>query len=181
LKNTFRLAVLLLPPMLVLLPPIDALFSAGMPQKALGEPLVLLFCGIAASGLWRPSAALASAIVAGATLLLLFWMIPRSIDFTQIYAWANALYAFCLSAAGFLLASGFFLLPPVGRTLYSLYFCSMLVAVGVLYSSQTTLYCSAFTLQDQHDFGTVLFVLGLILYPLAVLSILLRPRGLQAH
>jgi hypothetical protein len=177
----FRLAALLLPPLLVLLPPVNALFSAGMPQKALGEPLVLLLCGSAASGFWRPSSTFAPAIVTGATLLLLFWMIPRSIDFTQIYAWTNALYAISLSAAGVLLATGFMMLPPIGRAIYSLYFCSMLVALGLLYSGQTTLYCSAFTLQDQHDFGTLLFAFGLVLYPLAVLSILVPPRARQAH
>ncbi len=49
-------------------------------------------------------ASYAPAAVAAATLVFLFWMIPRSIDLTQIYPSVNASYVISLFAAGCLLS-----------------------------------------------------------------------------
>ncbi len=67
----------------------------------------------------------APAAVATATLLFLFWMIPRSIDLTQIYPSVNAIYIVSLFAAGCLLSHYVPLLPGVARVVYALYFSSM--------------------------------------------------------
>ena len=176
-RNIFRPAVVSVLPALLLLPHIDAIFSATMPRKALLEPLLLLLCGWAASRLLpgRRTASHAPAAVVVATLLLLFWMIPRSIDMTQIYLGANVLYVICLFAVGFLLSHYLPLLPGVAKVTYALNFSSMMVAFGLLYASQSTLLCSAFTLQDQHAFGWMLVSLGLVAY-LIVLA--LTPRWL---
>ena len=115
-----------------------------------------------------------SAVVA-ATLLFLFWMIPRSIDLTQIYPSANALYVISLFAAGFLLSHYFPLLFGVARVAYALYFSSMIVAFGLLYASQSTLLCSAYTLEEQHAFGWMLVPLGLVAYLVVLVSM---PRWL---
>ncbi len=170
-KNISRPLAVLLLPALLLLPRIDAIFSATMPRKALVEPLLLLLCGFAASRfcLWRRMASHAPSAVVMATLLLLFWMIPRSIDLTQIYPSVNALFVTSLFAAGFLLSRYFPLLPGIARVACALYFSSMIVAFGLLYASQSTLLCSAFTLADQHTFGWMLISLGLVAY-LAVLA-----------
>jgi hypothetical protein len=156
-------------------PRIDALFSATMPRKALVESLLLLLCGWAASqlGAGHRTASYAPPAVVAATLLFLFWMIPRSIDLTQIYFGANVLYVISLFAVGFLLSHYFPLLPGVARVAYALYFSSMLAAFGLLYASQSTLLCSAFTLEDQHAFGWMLVSLGLVAY-LFVLASLTR-------
>lgn len=176
-KNISSPLVILLLPALLLLPRIDAIFSATMPRKALAELLLLLLCGWGVSRFcrWRRSAFHAPSSVVVATLLLLFWMIPRSIDLTQIHANANALYVISLFAAGFLLSRYLPLLQGVARVTYALYFSSMLVAFGLLYVSQSTLLCSAYTLEDQHVFGWMLVLLGLTAYVLVLVAI---PRWL---
>lgn len=171
-KNIFRPLVVLTTPALLFAPRIDAAFSATMPRKALAEPILLLFLGWVLSCLvpyWRKTTYAPSA-VAGATLLLLFWMIPRSIDLTQIYPAVNGLYVFSLFVAGFLLSHYWPLLPGVAKVAYALYASSMIVALGLLYASLHTLLCSAFTLEDQHAFGWMLILVGLFLYVLALVS-----------
>jgi hypothetical protein len=172
LKNIFNLLAAALPALL-LLPRTDAIFSATMPRKALAEPLLLLLGGWAASriNLWRTPSAYAPSAVALATLLLLFWMIPRSIDLTQIYPSVNALYVTSIAVAGFLLTRCLPLLPGVAKATYGLYLSSMIVAFGLLYASQSALLCSAFTLGDQHDFGWMLVLLGLLAYLLVLVSL----------
>jgi len=182
LKNISRLPAVVLPPALLLLPRIDAVFSATMPRKALAEPLLLLLCGCLASRCcpWRRTASHGPPAVAAATVLLLFWMIPRSIDLTQIYPSLNAFYVMSLFAAGFLLNEGVPLLPGVAKAAYALYFVSMIAAFGLLYASQSTLLCSAYTLDDQHAFGKLLAAFGLVAYLLVVVSMprwLVRPRS----
>ncbi len=109
--------------------------------------------------------------------MLMFWMIPRSIDLTQIYPEVNRLYVFSLFTVGFLLSSYLPLLPGVPRVVYALYFSSMIVALGLLYASLTTLLCSAFTLEDQHAFGWMLIPLGLVLYMIVLIRM---PRWLTS-
>lgn len=176
-KNICRAAAILVLPVFLLLPRIDAVFSATMPRKALLEPLLLLLWGWAASRLLprRRTASHAPSAVVAATFILLFWMIPRSIDMTQIFPVANALYLICLVAAGFLLARYLPLLPGVVRVTFALYLASMMAAFGLLYASQSTLLCSAFTLQDQHAFGWMLVALGLVAYLIVLCSM---PRWL---
>ena len=163
---------MLLLPALLLLPRIDAFFSATMPRKALVESLLLLLWGWAASRLCpgRRMASHAPSAVAAGTLLFLFWMIPRSIDLTQIYSGANALYVISFFAAGFLLSHYFSLLPGVARVAYALYVSSMIAALGLLYASQSTLLCSAYTLEDQHALGLMLVPLGFFAYLLVLAS-----------
>ncbi len=178
-KNISRLLAALLLPALLLLPRIDAVFSATMPRKALVESLLLLLCGGVASRFyrWRRAASHAPSALVAATLLLLFWMIPRSIDLTQIYPAANAIYVISLFAAGFLLRDYFPLLPGVAKAAYALYFASMIVAFGLLYAFQSTLLCSAYTLEQQHAFGKMLVSLGFVTYLLVLASL---PRWLVA-
>jgi len=177
LKNICKLLIIALLPALLLLPRVDAVFSATMPRKALAESLLLLLGGWAASRLcpWRRWARQAPAAVAAATLLFLFWMIPRSIDFTQAYPSANALFVISLFATGLLLSHYLPLLPSVARVAYALYFSSMIVALGLLYACQSTLLCSAYTLEDQHAFGWMLVPVGLAAYLFALVSV---PRWL---
>ncbi len=172
-KNISRRLVVSFLPALLLLPRFDAIFSATMPRKALAEPLLLLLCGWTVSRLCpgRRMASHAPSAVAAATLLFLFWMIPRSIDLTQIYSAANVLFVISLFAAGFLLSHYLPLLSGVVRVAYALYFSSMVVAIGLLYASQSALLCSAYTLEDQHAFGWMLVPLGLAAYLLVLASI----------
>ena len=171
-KNISKLLIVAPLPALLLLPRIDAIFSATMPRKALAESLLLLLCGWVASRLcpWRRRASHAPSAVVTATLLFLFWMIPRSIDLTQIYSSANGLYVISLFAAGFLLSHYLPMLPGVARVAYGLYFSSMIVAFGLLYASQSTLLCSAYTLEQQRAFGWMLVPLGLGAYLLVLAS-----------
>jgi len=172
LKNISKLLFVSLLPAILLLPRIDAIFSATMPRKALGETLLLLICGWAISWLcsWRRMPSHAPSAVVAATLLFLFWMIPRSIDLTQIYSSVNALYIVSLFAAGFLLSHYLPMLSGVARVVYGLYFSSMIVAFGLLYAFQSNLLCSAYTLEDQHAFGWMLAPLGLVAYLLVLAS-----------
>jgi hypothetical protein len=173
LKIIFRPLWILPAPALLLLPRVDEVLSATMPRKALGEPILLLFLGWALSRFvsWGRIVSLAPAAVIGATFLLMFWMIPRSIDLTKIYPEVNGLYVFSLFVVGFLLSHYLFLLPVVPRVVYALYSSSMIVALGLLYASLRTLLCSVFTLEDQRAFGWMLVPVGLISYTLVVILI----------
>jgi hypothetical protein len=175
LKNIFRPSAVLILPALLLVPRVEAIFSATMPRKALVESVLLLLCGWAASrhSAGRRTSSYAPPAVVAATLLLLFWKIPRSLDLTQISYGANVLYVISLFCVGFLLSRYFPLLSGVAKAAYALYFSSMLVAFGLLYASQSTLLCSAFTLEDQHAFGWMLVAVGLVAY-LCVLASLTR-------
>ena len=102
-------------------------------------------------------------------------MIPRSIDFTHASPSANALFVISLFASGLLLSHYLSLLPGVARVAYALYFSSMIVALGLLYACQSTLLCSAYTLEDQHAFGWMLVPVGLAAYLFALVSV---PRWL---
>jgi hypothetical protein len=179
LKNISRLSIAFLLPTVLLLPGVDAMFSATMARKALAEPLLLSVAGWSLSRLSRSRqiALIAPSAVVAATLLILFWMIPRSIDLTQIYFGANALYVISFLIAGFLVSSRLPLLSSVARTVYAIYLSSMFVALGLLYASQSTLLCSAFTLADQHAFGWALASAGLVAYfvVLALVTIWLHP------
>jgi len=161
-------------PALLLAPRIDAAFGATMPRKALAEAILLLFLGWALSRLtphWRKPS-YAPAAVTGATLGLMFWMIPRSIDQTQISFVMNGLYVYSLLVAGFLLSHFWPLLSGVVKVATALYASSMIVGIGLLYASLSTLLCSAFTLEDQHAFGRMIVALGLFLYVLALASMM---------
>lgn len=176
--SIFKPLIILLLPAFLLIPRIDAVFSATMQRKALAEVLLLLFCG------WLLSRVLprrppwhAPSVVAAATLLFLFWMIPRSIDLTQLDAGANVLYVISIFAVAYLLSSYLPGLPSVIKVAYGLYVPSMIVALGLLYASQTTLLCSAFTLEDQHAFGRMIIALGIAVYLVVLAS---TPRWLTA-
>ena len=133
---------------------------------------MLLACGWAASRLcpWRRRASHAPSAVVAATLLFLFWMIPRSIDLTRMIVALMLSHVISLFAAGFLLSYYFSLLPGVARVAYALYFSSMIVAFGLLYASQSTLLWSDDTLEQQHAFGWMLVPLGLFAYLLVLVS-----------
>jgi cytochrome c oxidase assembly factor CtaG len=75
-----------------------------------------------------PSLTHAPSAIVAATLLFLFWMIPRSIDLTQIYPSANALYVISFFAAGFLLSRYWPMLPGVARVAYALFSSSCIRA-----------------------------------------------------
>ena len=170
-KNISKPLVVLLLPALFLLPRIDTIFSARMPRKALAEPLLLLLLGWVLSRVFpQRTARHAPSAVAVATLVFLFWMIPRSIDLTQIYPGANVLYVISFFAVGFLLSHYLPLLSGVAKVAYGLYFSSMIVALGLLYASQSTLLCSAFTLEDQHAFGWMVILLGIVAYLMVLVS-----------
>ena len=172
-KNISKLPIVFLLPVALLLPRIDAMFGATMARKALAEPLLLLAAGWALSRFFfvsRQAVVIAPSVIVVATLLALFWMIPRSIDLTQIYLSVNALFVMSFFAAGLLFSRYLPLLSHVTRTTYALYFSSMFVALGLLYASQSTLLCSAFTLEDQHAFGWILVSLGLVAYLLVLAS-----------
>lgn len=171
-KNIFRPLVVATAPALLLLPRIDAFFNATMPRKALAEPVLLLCLGWLSSRLLARTAGSTawpvSAAITAATVLELFWMIPRSLDLTQIYPAMNDLYVFSLFAVGFLLTRYLPRLSGVARAAYALNASSMIVAAGLLYAAQSTLLCSAFTLQDQRAFGWMIVPVGLLVYVLTL-------------
>jgi hypothetical protein len=171
LRNIYRVIALGGVNAALLLPQVNKALSITMVNKALVEPALLL--GYFASTLipLRASKTLAPAGLAAGTFLIVLWMIPHSIDMTQIYAEANAGYVISLFVAGYLLATCLPAVPGVGVVIYALYMASMVVAVGVLYVFQTTLWCSAYTIDDQIDFGWSLTIVGVIAYVIILFSI----------
>ena len=165
-KTLFRILPVLALVALLVTAQADHIMSATMVRKAVLEPLLLLTAGYASarptSGPWAN--AIAPAAVAAATLLIAFWMIPHSVDLTQIHASARVFFVLSLFAAGLLLSTYIPALPRVASVAYAIYSSSMIAAVGVLYASQTTLWCSAYTLDDQRRFGMTFAAFGFVGY-----------------
>jgi len=99
---------------------------------------------------------------------LMFWMIPRSIDITEIKEIYDYLYHGDMILSGFILAKS---LPQVSfiiQFFFGLYISSMIVALGLVFKSEQTPICSAYNLYQQHQVGKVLIYIGLLFYILTI-------------
>jgi len=106
------------------------------------------------------------------SFLFIFWSIPRSVDVSELYEWADQIYHLSMFAGGFILQRSLPSLPKLVKGVFGLLFSSMLTATAMVYRWKSVILCSTYTLYDQHLYGKVLLIFGLGLYGLVVIWII---------
>ncbi len=162
--------------LLVALPPLDDLLDSRMVGKAFLQTFSLIALGMLlarVSGLFRlkDNAERVSALIIF-SFFFIFWSIPRSVDLSELYTWADQLFHASMFAGGFLLYRGISGLPKLVKGVYGILFSSMLTSTAMVYKWKNVILCSTYTLYDQHMYGKVLLVFGLSLYISVILWII---------
>lgn len=147
--------------------PLNLWLSLTMPRhQAIQLPAALLLglvLGAAIrrvniTGLSRGLAALILALGA-----LIFWMLPRSIDMAAIHPGLNRLMGATMLATGFLIAITLRNMPFEVRIAFPGMLASMLLATGATLRTFAIQLCSSFTIEQQHETGMWLMLIGLAL------------------
>ena len=98
------------------------------------------------------------------TGVLIFWMLPLSIDSTVSSDLRDNLMHICMLFAGIFLASSERTAPPVLKSAYEIYFTAMIIAMGNIYAVYSELICASYTLEQQHQTGYFLLYLSPVLF-----------------
>ncbi len=106
------------------------------------------------------------------SFLFIFWSIPRSVDVSELYEWADQIYHLSMFVVGFILQRSLPALPKLVKGVFGLLFSSMLTATAMVYRWKNVILCSTYTLYDQHLYGKVLLIFGLGLYGLVIIWII---------
>jgi hypothetical protein len=147
---------------LLALPPLAQWFSATMPRHQLIQVPALLVLGAVAarqgssSGSGRPAGDRGPALLVLAIGILMFWMVPRSVDLAASNAAADQLQ----HVSSFLAGAGFARTLPalsvVTTMALGIHGVAMLAAQGLVYTLYPGLICTAYTLQQQLTTGRFL-------------------------
>ncbi len=116
------------------------------------------------------------AILIAAMAILLFWMLPRSIDLTIVYPWINRVMHLMVFAAGLSIAWGLVGCFFEVQIAFPLMLASMFIATGMALRGFTILLCSSFMLEEQQETGLYLIFLGLGIFVITI-TFLLRRLG----
>ena len=111
------------------------------------------------------------------TGVLIFWMLPLSIDSTVSSDLRDNLMHMCMLFAGILLASSERTAPPVLKSAYEIYFTAMIIAMGNIYAVYSELICASYTLEQQHQTGYFLLYLSPVLFFAVFIRSFRRMRG----
>jgi len=172
------LSVLILLLYLVLtLTPLDAVLDARMVGKAFVQTFALIGGGMLLgrnTGFLklRDNTERVSGLIAF-SFLFIFWSIPRSVDVSELYGWADQLYHLSMFGGGFILYRSLQGLPKLVKGVFGILFSAMLTSTAMVYRWKNVILCSTYTLYDQHLYGRVLLVFGLLLYISVILWIIL--------
>lgn len=154
------------------LPPVADAMESGLLRHALLQiPLLvvagsLLAAGLPDSlvvGLRRYNGHGAPGTVLAVTLIL-FWMLPRSLDAALIRTEIEVAKFLTVTGAGFLLKISWPRLGFVGKSFLLLNATSMLAAVGWLYRVAPVRLCNAYLIDDQATLGTAYFFLSTVIF-----------------
>lgn len=156
------------------LPPLASWFSATMPRHQLMQvPAMLLLGIVAAHGWakgrrWRPDPEWDPALLVLAVGVMVFWMVPRSLDSAASSMVADQLLHVSWFLAGAALAH------TLPRTTFAVWMAlgihavAMLAAVGLVYTLYPGLICTAYNIQQQRETGRAMLyaapVLGVVLW-----------------
>jgi len=88
---------------------------------------------------------------------LLFWMIPHSLDMVVSSASANQLMHINLLFAGFVLAKSLPQMEFITKVTFIIYLLVMLFSLAFVYVNANILFCSVFSIEQQHMVGRYLF------------------------
>jgi len=149
-------------------PSVDLYMDQSMPLHMVVQTLIFLALGWAASARLEkvdfaaidPGGATGYSFLLGCTI---FWMLPRSLDFTLTSEWMDKLFHVSTLLAGFCLRKS---LPRASLVLHYLFgfnLVSMLGAMGVFYLAYQSRACTSYTLEEQREAGKLLLaVCGLL-------------------
>ncbi|MFZ2896402.1 MAG: hypothetical protein WA008_10755 [Saprospiraceae bacterium] len=120
--------------------------------------------GITASHHLKPDLPWSIAVLIFVMFSLLFWMIPHSIDYAVISPGFNRIMHANMLLAGFLTISSIRHTIPEVKIIFLGMVAAMIIAGGIALLSFNILLCSAFTIEQQKQTGTLLTLLGIALY-----------------
>ena len=107
---------------------------------------------------------------------VVFWMLPRSIDLAVIHPLFNRVMHFNMMLVGFLLAPVLRGMVFEIRILFIGMMSVMLLATGFALKTFDVLLCSSFTIQQQHETGFYLILVGFSLF---VITVVIFFKGLN--
>lgn len=126
--------------------------------------LIGLFYGISLGNIKISSLAIGISILIFASFSITFWMIPRSVDLTVVYPNINRLMILHL----FLVGLGINLVFKAILTEAKIAFLGMMTAMtfvsGLTLNAIQVLLCGSFDLDQQHETGTYLLIIGAVLF-----------------
>lgn len=144
--------------------PLNPWLSLTMPRHQVMQLPAALLLGLALGIAFRrvniaaPSWGIAVLVLAMGSLI--FWMLPRSIDMAAIHPGLNRLMGANMLAAGFLIAITLRNMPFEVRIAFPGMLASMLLASGATLRSFSIQVCSSFTIEQQHETGLWLLLIG---------------------
>lgn len=144
--------------------PLNPWLSLTMPRHQVMQMPAALLLGLALGIAFRrvniaaPSWGIAVLVLAMGSLI--FWMLPRSIDMAAIHPGLNRLMGANMLAAGFLIAITLRNMPFEVRIAFPGMLASMLLASGATLRSFSIQVCSSFTIEQQHETGLWLLLIG---------------------
>lgn len=146
----------------MLIPPVDLYFDGSMARHMVTQTVIYLLLGWAAGA--RTKGDFQPVDPAGLTGLaflfgcLVFWMLPRSLDATLASELMDKAMHSSVLFAGFVVRKSVPRVPTIIRTLYGLFWVSMLGALGVFYYSYESRACTSYSLDDQREAGFLVLV-----------------------
>lgn len=144
--------------------PLNPWLSLTMPRHQVMQMPAALLLGLALGiasrrvNIAAPSWGIAVLVLAMGSLI--FWMLPRSIDMAAIHPGLNRLMGANMLAAGFLIAITLRNMPFEVRIAFPGMLASMLLASGATLRSFSIQVCSSFTIEQQHETGLWLLLIG---------------------
>ncbi|MEM5428808.1 hypothetical protein [Cupriavidus oxalaticus] len=160
-------------PAILLIAPVRETLEASMALQMLVEVPILSACGFAASAMLarrhreRPATEavmrLGLAPLLGASLCLMFWMVPLALDLARLDAGVNGARYVSLMLAGVSAEHGLRRAPAAVLLFFGGNLIWTLATVGMLFHDADSRLCANYLLPDQRLAGT-----GLIVYAVAV-------------
>ncbi|HEU4763236.1 MAG TPA: hypothetical protein VFS28_01190 [Gemmatimonadales bacterium] len=146
-------------------PPLAQWFSTTMERHQLLQVPALVLLGVAAGHGSRgrpprPGADWDTALVVLAVGAMMFWMLPRSIDFAASDAVGDQLMHLSWFLAAAALAHALPRIPFAVAMALGIHGVAMLAAVGLVYRYYPGLLCTAYNLQQQRATGRIMVSLA---------------------
>ncbi|HJP38757.1 MAG: hypothetical protein QF483_03640 [Gammaproteobacteria bacterium] len=166
-----------------LAPPVDSFLDGSMSRHMLLQMPLLVVLGYAAGLAWplprfrHASPGLAAIFFVMGSMV--FWMLPRSLDAAVTLAWVDQAMHLNMLAVGWILVIGLPHLSFHVKMAFGIYSLAMALTAGVVYVATVVPVCSAYSLQQQNEAGTLLlwvssallvFLLGRGAYLLAAIT-----------
>lgn len=153
--------------------------SVTMPRHQLIQlPAMLMLGVVLAYGLYRPSLkdiywGIASLVFVMASLV--FWMLPRSVDYAVINTGFNRVMHVNMIICGFLLVTVLRDVIFEIKILFMGMVTAMLLATGITLRVFNILLCSSFDINQQKQTGLYLLIAGIILFGVTIVVFFRSP------